>query len=113
MTGATPATPTAPGAAAVPVAGVKPTPKKDTVRIEVPGAKQVPQATVKLQQTQPLIRPPQAEVRTLAAPMVATTTADADEVVTGEDPTVTMISWGVLAFSVIVLVLQVLTFISK
>ena len=84
---------------------VKPTPKKDTVRIEVPNAKQVPQATVKLQQTQPLIRPPAAEVRTVAAPAVIDLPGDTDEVAE-EDSLLKMASVGVFVLSLITVAIQ-------
>ena len=95
-------TPPAPAPAAV---GIKPTPKKDTVRIEVPNAKQVPQATVKLQQTQPLIRPPAAEVRTLAAPAVINLPDD-DEAVARKTSLVKMASIGVFALALITVAIQ-------
>ena len=96
------ATPTPAAPAAV---GVKPTPKKDTVRIEVPNAKQVPQATVKLQQTQPLVRPPAAEVRTLAAPAVVDLPGDTAEGVEDEG-FLKMVSIGVFALALLTVAIQ-------
>lgn len=91
---------------------VSPTPKKDTVRIEVPktAAKPpVPATTVKMQ-TQPLQpRPPAAEVRTLpASSAVVTTSGDVVE----DDPMVKYAAIGVLVFSVLVFLSQVLNYLS-
>ncbi len=85
---------------------VAPTVKKDTVRIEVPKAKPLPPgATVKIQQTQPMIRPPAAEVRTLAVPGAVVGEA-------AEDPTLMYMSIGLLVFSALVLLFQVLNYIA-
>jgi hypothetical protein len=89
---------------------VKPTVKKDTVRIEVPpgGAKVAPQATVRIQQTQPLIRPPEAQVRTLAK------VEDADVVSsTQEDPVLLYASLGVLVFAAITFGIEVVTYVTN
>ena len=94
---------------------VKPTPKKDTVRIEVPpaGRAAAPQATVKLQQTQPLIRPPAAEVRTIATTTAPITTrAASDEVEVENDPMLLYASVAVLIFAVVTFALQVMTYIA-
>ena len=93
--------------------GLKPTPKKDTVRIEVPNAKQVPQATVKLQQTQPLVRPPAAEVRTLSAPAVVNLPDDADEVTGEEDNLVKMASVGVFVLALLTVGIQLWSLIAS
>ena len=97
-----------------PVAGdsptvVKPTVKKDTVRIEVPsGGMVAPQATVKIQQTQPVVRPPEAQVRTLAK------VENADVVpMTQEDPALLYTSAAVLAFSVILCLIEALTYFAN
>ena len=99
-------TPAAPAAV-----GIKPTPKKDTVRIEVPTAKQVPQATVKLQQTQPMIRPPVAVVRTLAAPSVTDVSSDTDEGV--EDDFLKTASIGVFALALLTVAIQLWSFFAN
>ncbi len=86
---------------------VKPTVKKDTVRIEVPSSRVAPQATVKIQQTQPLIRPPEAQVRTLAR-------TDVDvvpEIVAGkEDPMLMAFSLCVLVFAAISCAIEAITY---
>ena len=90
---------------------VKPTPKKDTVRIEVPAAQRpAPQATVKLQQTQPLIRPPAAEVRTLVPAAAAPHAATAEGESVAEDPMMMYASIAVLVFAIVTLVVQALTY---
>jgi hypothetical protein len=89
---------------------VKPTMKKDTVRIEVPpsGAKVAPQATVRIQQTQPLIRPPEAQVRTLAK------VEDADDVSSSEeDPVLLYASLGVLIFAAVTCGIEAVTYFSN
>lgn len=86
---------------------VSPTPKKDTVRIEVPKKAAIPQNTVKMQ-TQPLVpRPPAAEVRALPVSSSVVTPVE-----TADDPTLAYASYGVLAFSVLVLIFQVLNYIA-
>ena len=109
-----------PGAATVPLTptpapagGVASTPKKDTVRIEVPSAKQAPQATVKLQQTQPLIRPPVAEVRTVAAPRVVDVDTGADDETNGvEEGSTKYLAAAVLIFAAATFVIELLSFLS-
>jgi hypothetical protein len=89
---------------------VKPTVKKDTVRIEVPagGSRTAPQATVRIQQTQPLIRPPEAQVRTLAK------VEDADVVpATADDPMLLMASLCVLVFAAITCAIEAITYFSN
>ncbi len=89
---------------------VKPTVKKDTVRIDVPSSpsKIAPQATVKIQQTQPLIRPPEAQVRTLAR------TDDADVVpATQEDPMLMIASLCVLVFAAVTCAIEAVTYFSN
>ncbi len=96
---------------------VAPTVTKDTVRIEVPvkaRAVQPPQATVKLP-VQPFLQRPIVQPGTLTTlPAVATApTIDEDEnEVAAEDPTMTYFSGGVLVFSAVVLLLQVLDYLS-
>jgi hypothetical protein len=92
---------------------VKPTAKKDTVRIEVPsaGAKLAPQATVRIQQTQPLIRPPEAQVRTLAK----VERAEAADVVasSAEDPMLLVASLCVLVFAAVTCAIEAITYFSN
>ena len=108
-----PLTPTpTPGQTGPAVAAVRPTPKKDTVRIEVPNAKQIPQATVKLQQTQPMVRPPAAEVRTLAAPALVTVPDEAGEA-TEDDGLLRMASIGVFVLALLTFASQLWTFIAS
>ena len=88
---------------------VKPTPKKDTVRIEVPTgpAKAAPQATIKIQQAQPSIRP-EAQVRTLAR------TDDTDVVpATAEDPMLLVASLCVLVFAAITCAIEAVTYFAN
>ena len=60
---------------------------------------------MRLQQTQPVVRPPAAEVRTLAAPAVSTATND-DDVVDAEDGLLKMASIGVFALSLLTVAIQ-------
>lgn len=92
---------------------MKPTVKKDTVRIEVPTAKQVPQATVKLQQTQPLIRPPAAEVRTLAPAVITPAVVTDADTVEGEDSAMKFASIGVFALALVTVAIQLWTLLSS
>jgi hypothetical protein len=89
---------------------VKPTVKKDTVRIEVPptGSKMAPQATVRIQQTQPLIRPPEAQVRTLAK-VEDTHVVEAS----ADDPMLLVASLCVLVFAAITCAIEAITYFSN
>ena len=113
---AAPATPVAKPAAAEGAPTVKPTLKKETVRIDVPAvpARPVPQATVKIQSAPTPTRPPVAEVRTVPA-LVTTTavSADEDEAAAPEDSTMALVSGGVLAFAAVTFGLQLWTFLTN
>ena len=67
-----------------------------------------PQATVKIQQTQPLVRPPEAQVRTLARTESADVVSMAEE-----DPTLLYTSIAVLAFSGILCLIEMLTYFTN
>ena len=114
---AAPATPVAKPAAAEGAPTVKPTLKKETVRIDVPAAaKLVPQATVKIQSAPAPTRPPVAEVRTVPALVTTTATTiadDEDEAVASEDPTMRLVAGGVLAFAAVTFGLQLWTFLTN
>lgn len=71
-------------------------PKKETARIQVtPEPKRaMPQATIRMQQTQPLSQAPSAAVRTITP---AATTATAEPA--AADPLVNILTWAVLAVS--------------
>ena len=87
---------------------VKPTVKKDTVRIAPPVASKVPpQATVRLQQTQPLVRPPEAQVRTLARTDVDVVSAPK------EDPVLLFASLGVLVFAAVTCAIEAVTYFTN
>ena len=96
---------------------VKPTIKKETVRIEVPtGPRAVPQATVKIQPA-PVAARPAAEVRTIVpAPVpVLRTNADAETEEAGtsaHDPVVMYAAWGVLLFALVNFGLQLVTYLA-
>jgi hypothetical protein len=105
--------------AAEPAAGVvKPTIKKETVRIEVPtGPRGVPQATVRIQPAPPPARPPEAVVRTLVpAPVPVLTDTEpetGDEEGVAHDPLLLYASYGVLAFALINFGLQLATYLAR
>ena len=88
---------------------VKPTEKKNTARIELPATRQAPQATMKIQQTQPLARAPEAAVRTLSVP---SQTANLSSMDVEEDKTMLYVSAGVLLFAVVAFILQLMTFLA-
>ena len=97
---------------------VKPTIKKETVRIEVPtGPRPVPQATVKIQSAPAPAKGPEAAVRTLVpAPVPALrTTGESDFEEAGtlaHDPAVMYVSYGVLFFAVLNFALQLVNYLS-
>ena len=104
---ATPKVPTATSADAPTV--VKPTPKKDTVRIDVPAgpSRVAPQATVKIQQAQPAIRP-EPQVRTLAK------VEDSDVVpATADDPMLMVASLCVLVFAAVTCAIEAVTYFAN
>lgn len=109
LAGAPPAAarPSAPESGADAPLSVKPTEKKNTARIELPANRPAPQPTMKIQQTQPLIRPPEASVRTLSAPSQTTNLSTMDG---EEDKTLLYVSAGVLLFSVVAFALQAMTY---
>lgn len=88
---------------------VKPTEKKNTARIDLPANRPAPQPTMKIQQTQPLIRPPEAPVRTLSVP---SQTANLSATDVEEDKTTLYVSAGVLLFSVVAFILQLMTYLA-
>jgi hypothetical protein len=79
-------------------------PKKETARIQVgqATAPKMPQATVKLQPTQPLVQAPAPTIKT-----AATLTSAAE---TAVDPMVGILSWVVLAASLAAAAFSFLTF---
>ncbi len=86
--------------------------KKETVRIQAPGAaKAPPQATIRIQQTQPLVRRPEVQVRTLstATPEPAAFTHASD----GSDTAMTVVSICVLVFAAVTLAFQALIYFSN
>ena len=100
-------------------ATVKPTIKKETVRIEVPtGPRAVPQATVKIQPAPAPARPPEAAVRAIVPVPVPTlkaaTVTDVEETEAAtHDPMVTYVSYGVLLFALFNFALQLMTYLSS
>ena len=97
---------------------VKPTLKKETVRIDVPAAsvKPTPQATVRIPSAPASTRPPVAEVRlvpaTAAVPVPITMEED-EENATPEDFTMTLVAGGVLLFSLVSFGMQLWTFLTN
>ena len=109
---AAPATPVAPEGAPT----VKPTIKKETVRIEVPtAAKVVPQATVKIQPAPIPQKLPEAQIRTVPALVTSTTTVadDEAEAPARDDSTMMLVSVGVLVFAVASFGMQLWTFLAN
>jgi hypothetical protein len=97
------------------VAGVvQPAMKKETVRIQTPAASKVPpQATIKIQQqTQPLVRRPEAQVRTLstAASLQPAPLVQASE---SSDTAMLIVSLCVLVFAAVTLTFEALTYFSN
>ncbi len=95
---------------------VKPTIKKETVRIEVPtAAKVVPQATVKIQPAPAPQRLPEAQIRTVPALVTSTTTVadDEAEAPAHEDSTMTFVSAGVLVFAAASFGMQLWTYLTN
>ena len=96
-------------------ATVKPTIKKETVRIEVPtGPRAVPQATVKIQPAPAPAKPPEAAVRAMVPVPVPTlkaaTVTDVEEAEAAtHDPMIMYVSCGVLLFAFITFALQLMT----
>lgn len=80
-------------------------PKKETARIQVaPDAKRaMPQATIKMQQTQPLAQSPGPLLR----PASSATTV---ETISESDPLVSILSWVVLAASLAAAAINYLAF---
>ena len=97
-------------------ATVKPTIKKETVRIEIPAARSVPQATVKIQPA-PVPRKPEVSAAAIVpAPVPTLKTAPAEveeDEVTAHDPTVMYVSAIVLAIAVVNFGIQLMTFLSN
>jgi hypothetical protein len=93
---AAPAAPEAPKAA----------PKKETARITLPteGAKQLPKATVRMQQTQPLVSRPAPALTPAPAAAAAAVT------VIGSDPAVDKIAIAAFVFSIAAVVMAFLAF---
>jgi hypothetical protein len=88
---------------------VRPTAKTNTARIDVPpSTANIPQQTVKIQQTQPMRQPERALATT--TPVVHTAPMSVDY---EEDKTVTMVSIGVLAISLVAFGLQLWTFLGE
>ena len=109
-----------PKAAEAAPATVKPTIKKETVRIEVPtGPRVVPQATVKIQPAPAPARGPEAAVRAVVpVPVptlkIAATEADIEESEAAtHDPMVMYASWAVLLFAVVSVTLQLITYLAR
>ena len=101
-------------------ATVKPTIKKETVRIEVPtGPRPMPQATVKIQPAPAPAKGPEAAVRAVVpvpvpALRTAATEADIEETeAAANDPMVMYASWAVLLFAAFSLALQVVTYLAR
>lgn len=98
--------PPAPTMTEAPPVTVKPTaPKKETARIQVPPEPNpaIPKATVRMQQTQPLVSAP-APALTAAAPAVI------NEVDTVADPLIVPLSAGAFVLSLIAAVLSYLAY---
>jgi hypothetical protein len=118
-----PKPPTAPARPAAPVAAAAPTaatysetapvtmkaaaPKKETARIQVaPEARRaMPQATIRMQQTQPLAAPGTVPALRSAPAVAAATPAS-----TTEDPLIGILSWAALAASLVAAALGYLAF---
>ena len=96
---------------------VKPTIKKETVRIEVPtaAAKVVPQATVKIQPAPVPQKLPEAQIRTVPALVTSTTTVadDEAEAPARDDSTMMLVSIGVLVFAVASFGMQLWTYLAN
>ena len=109
-----------PKAAEAAPATVKPTIKKETVRIEVPtGPRAVPQATVKIQPAPAPAKRPEAAVRAIVpvpAPTLPATATEADTEeteATTNDPMLMYASWAVLLFAVFSFALQLITYLAR
>jgi hypothetical protein len=91
---------------------MQPAMKKETVRIQTPVAAKVPpQATIRIQQTQPLVRRPEAQVRTLAA--ASTQPTALVQASDGSDTAMLIVSLCVLVFAAVTLTFQALTYFSN
>ena len=95
---------------------LKPTIKKETVRIEGPSAaaKAGPQATVKIQPAPVPQRPPEAKIRTVPALVTSTTPVVEDEAeALADGSTMMLVSAGVLVFSALTFLMQAWTFFTN
>ena len=100
--GVKPSLPTAPGAPTAPVSAAPVSPKKETARILIPPQPKTPlhKATVKLEQPKPATMATAAAIVSSASP----------ESVVVEDSSVAILSWVVVAASVVALAISFVAF---
>ncbi len=96
---------------------VKPTLKKETVRIDVPAAaaKPIPQATVKIQPAPAPSKMPTAQIRTVPALVTSTASIASDEAEAPahEDSKMMLFSVGVLVFAAVSFGVQLWTYLTN